>query len=87
MEKEVSWMEKLFVATGHVGPDVLIWAGERSSPNLAELRSAERMRASAPTWPVAIAGLSACGVYAVFFSTSAEFFDPNPTQLQIARSI
>ena len=25
--------------------------------------------------------------YAIFFSTSAEFFDPNPTQLQIACSI
>jgi len=26
-------------------------------------------------------------LYAIFLSTSAEFFDPNPTQLQIACSI
>jgi hypothetical protein len=36
----------------HVGPDALIWAGERSSPVMArkaELRSHAPVRASAPT--------------------------------------
>ena len=71
-----------------------IWAGERSSPDLAELCSAGRVRHrpwvangdyGVARWRLGDRG--PIGDYAVFFSTSAEFFDPNPTQLQIARSI
>ena len=46
--------------------------------SLLGLRSARRVDPAA-TWTAVI--------YAVFFNTSAEFFDPKPTQLQMAYSI
>jgi hypothetical protein len=80
-------MEKLW-GRFYVGPDALIWVGEPSSPvsysivKLTSFSGALLRRAGgtpAPTRPVP--------TYVVFFSTSAEFFEPKPTQLQIAYSI
>ncbi len=57
----------------HVGPDVLVWAGERSSPvgglemrvrspTAAELRSAGRVGTPAPTWACYFRPLVGCPV-------------------------
>ena len=85
-------MEKVWGCSDHVGPDVLIWAGERNSPGFrvprtAELRSAGQVRTSFGFAQDRLCPTRSVPLYAVFFSTSAEFFDPNPTQLQIACSI
>ncbi len=76
-------MEK---ALDYVGPDALVRAGERSSPGfytqLGSSSGASLRWADEGIRPYAV-----CGDYAVFFSSRAEFFDPNPTQLQIACSI
>ena len=39
-----------------------------------------------PQWRTSV-GAGHVSVYAIFLNTSAEFFDPKPTQLQIACSI
>jgi hypothetical protein len=76
-------MEKVCGATSHVGPDVLV----RARPSLPDHCGALLRRADEGIRPYAGGGdYLAGGDYAVFFSTSAEFFDPNPTQLQIACS-
>jgi len=71
-------MEKVCLNAAHVGPR---WADE---PKLAKcLVLIAQTFTPSGRWDTR----PYVGFYATFFSTNAEFFDPNPTQLQIACSI
>ena len=80
-------MKNALVATACVGPDVLIWVGERRSPVRAEPCSAGQVGHPSTALRTGSAPRCSVATYAIFFSTSAEFFDPKPTQLQMACSI
>jgi hypothetical protein len=86
MEKEAARMEKLWgKGLPEPGMSSSGWASQ-ARPDLAELVPAGQVRHPFDSAQGTLLHVSR-GDYAVFFSTSAEFFDPNPTQLQIACSI
>ncbi len=60
--------------------------GKQQVPQLRSILRCSRGRTSARN-DRNVATKSGSGFYAIFLSTRAEFFDPNPTQLQIACSI
>jgi hypothetical protein len=82
MGKEAAWMEKLLELLESRRPG-------RPRPGgrvkLANSRGWPILRGVAP--PGGVRSYVVRGGYAFFFSTRAEFFDPNPTQLQMAYSI
>jgi hypothetical protein len=77
-KKRGGW-KRFGVQPSHVGPDAVVRAGQRKP---ARSCRALLRRADEGIHPYVLVA-----IYAVFLSTSAEFLDPKPTQLQIACSI